>query len=126
MLFSWVTQGADTEQARAVAASIERLAVENPEAAIRALVLLNAFNKPSDGSQSFLALPLLGGLSATEVLGGALLTTAALPATQENMKKVAGSVFESVQGSDSDLELQLRLYAELLPLVLGFVRKVMP
>ncbi|WP_165497002.1 hemagglutinin repeat-containing protein [Phytopseudomonas dryadis] len=119
LLFSWVTQGADTEQARAVAASIERLAVENPEAAIRALVLLNAFNKPSDGSQSFLALPLLGGLSATEVLGGALLTTAALPATQENMKKVAGSVFESVQGSDSDLELQLRLYAELLPLVLG-------
>ena len=117
LILGGITQGRDTEQARALAESIDRLAVENPNAAFKALVLLSQFNN-NDGQLNVLP-AVLGSAYAAEILGISLLATAALPGNQEALAKAASSVIEAAGKANSDFELQMRLYAELWPLVLG-------
>jgi len=117
LILAGITQGRDTEQSRALAENIERLAIENPNGAFKALVLLGQFNKNNSASNFLPAL--FGGGYAAEVLGAALLTTAVLPGNQEALAKAAGSAVDAAGKANSDYELQLRLYVELWPLIIG-------
>ncbi len=121
-IFHWVSQGSNTVEAHALGEKIERLAVENPQAAIRVFELLGKLSeaKPNDGSQSLL--PLFGflGLSGAEVLGGALVGTAVVTAVHPSTQESVREIFNSMSDKDSAYaQMQLRLYAELWPLVLG-------
>jgi len=120
-LMSLISGGAETAQSQAVAANISTLAEQNPESAVRALVLLAAFQGTQNPAQQNLG-PLLLGIPIYEALGAALLVgagAAATPAGQESLAAAANAVMEASGKVAADMQEQLRLSAELWGLIVG-------
>lgn len=121
-LMSLMSGGAETAQSQAIAANVSKLAEQNPEGALRALVLLAAFQGKQNHAQQNLG-PLLLGIPIYEALGGAALLVgagvAATPAGQESLAAAANAVMDASGKVATDIQEQFRLSAELWTLIVG-------